>query len=313
VVLQLKVLGISPIDFPYISPPSTVVLKQALEILYLLGALNPDQSLTVHGQKMASLPLDPIFSHLLLKSNELGCVVEIMTAVSLLSSDTVFLQPYRDEDKRKAGLAHRRFASREGDLLTLINIYEAWCKSNKDPVWASQNYLSQRALNHATSVRGQLAALLQKLGVDTTVSCTPEKDPFLKCLTAGLYLNVAKKVVTHDVATGNSKNMNKSRGLNLYTDTTAAPYQTVRGAQPVHIHPSSVLFSTPNGRKLPEYIVFSELLITTKHYMRNVTAVEVYIYFCKYMYMYIYTCIYINIYIYIYIHIYTFLYIYIYV
>ena len=51
-----------------------------------------------------------------------------MTAVSLLSSDTVFLQPYREEEKRKAGQAHRRFASKEGDLLTLINIYEAWMK-----------------------------------------------------------------------------------------------------------------------------------------------------------------------------------------
>ena len=56
------------------------------------------------------------------------CVVEVMTAVSLLSSDTVFLQPYREEEKKKAGQAHRRFASREGDLLTLINIYEAWTK-----------------------------------------------------------------------------------------------------------------------------------------------------------------------------------------
>jgi hypothetical protein len=55
-------------------------------------------------------------------------VVEVMTAVSLLSSDSVFLQPYRDEEKKKAGLAHRRFASREGDLLTLITIYEAWTK-----------------------------------------------------------------------------------------------------------------------------------------------------------------------------------------
>lgn len=56
------------------------------------------------------------------------CVVEVMTAVSLLSSDTVFLQPYKEEEKKKAGQAHRRFASREGDLLTLITIYEAWTK-----------------------------------------------------------------------------------------------------------------------------------------------------------------------------------------
>jgi HrpA-like RNA helicase len=41
VVLQLKVLGVkSPTDFPYISPPSTAVLRKALEMLFLLGALN---------------------------------------------------------------------------------------------------------------------------------------------------------------------------------------------------------------------------------------------------------------------------------
>ena len=58
-------------------------------------------------------------------------------------------------------------------------------QANKDASWASQNYLSQRALNHASSVRGQLSALLVKIGVDVTLSCAPEKDPFLKCLTAG--------------------------------------------------------------------------------------------------------------------------------
>ena len=41
VVLQLKVLGVvSPMDFPYISPPSIAILKKALEMLFLLGALN---------------------------------------------------------------------------------------------------------------------------------------------------------------------------------------------------------------------------------------------------------------------------------
>ena len=60
----------------------------------------------------------------------------------------------------------------------------------------------------------------------------------------------------------------------FHVDNITAPYQTVRGAQPVHIHPSSVLFSAPSGRQLPEYVVYAELLITPKHYMRSVTAVD---------------------------------------
>ena len=104
----------------------------------------------------------------------------------------------------------------------------------------------------------------------------------------GLYLNVAKKVATHESnynnnnnnnnnnnsKTNNNKNSSNARIGKIFIDPSAAPYQTVRGNQPVHIHPSSVLFSNPSGRKLPEYIVYSELLITTKHYMRNVTAVD---------------------------------------
>ena len=40
VVLQLKQMGVvSPLDFPYVSPPSPVVLRKALELLFLLGAL----------------------------------------------------------------------------------------------------------------------------------------------------------------------------------------------------------------------------------------------------------------------------------
>jgi HrpA-like RNA helicase len=74
---------------------------------------------------------------------------------------------------------------------------------------------------------------------------------------------------------GASKHPVESRRLGkIFLDPNAAPYSTIRGNQPVHIHPSSVLFSNPSGRKLPEYVVFAELLITTKHYMRNVTAVE---------------------------------------
>ncbi len=84
--------------------------------------------MTAHGQQMASLPLTPNFAHLLLKSVELHCVSEALTAVSLLSAENVFLQPHREEEKRAAALAHRNFASKDGDMPTLINIYLAWLK-----------------------------------------------------------------------------------------------------------------------------------------------------------------------------------------
>lgn len=268
---------------------------------------------------MASLPLDPTFAHLLLRSHDLGCVSEALTAVSLLSSDNIFLQPHRDEEKRVAGQAHRNFASRDGDLPTLVNIYASWLKvttwcrcpglclsvlivalsaarqANKDKKWTQRNYLSYRSLQHACSVREQLCTLLQKLGIDTSVSCHPEREPFLRCLVTGLSLNVAQRVTAHQgggghnhngsstISSVNNKfsfsqnsggNSSSSNGRFVSSSGDDAPYRTVRGKQPVHIHPSSVLFSMVNSRKLPEYVVFAELLTTSKQYMRNVSAIE---------------------------------------
>lgn len=137
VLLQLKVMGIkSPMSFPFLSPPSSVVLRNGLEMLFLLGAVDRQQELTPHGRNMASLPLNPNFAHLLLKSIDLKCVSEALTAVSLLSAENVFLQPHREEEKKAAAQAHRNFATKDGDLPTLINIYQSWLKvSCYLPAW----------------------------------------------------------------------------------------------------------------------------------------------------------------------------------
>lgn len=200
-------------------------------------------------------------------------------------------------------------------------------QANKDRKWASKHFLSHRSLQHIHSVREQLKTLLQKIGVDTTISCWPQREPFLKCLLRGLFLNIAQRVTSQDgtnkpgISGGkmtkqeyddqrraqlqaNAQGMNSSsitsagqgrfhfsnptdqteRGKwsgNIFSSKAAAeaaadsaPYRTVRGRQPVHIHPSSVLFSMVNSRKLPEFVVYAELLITSKQYMRNVSVID---------------------------------------
>lgn len=86
------------------------------------------QVLTSHGRKMARLPLDPMLAHMLLRSEEFGCVEEALIAVSMLSSDNVFVQPHKEEEKPLAMEAHKRFASKDGDLLSLISIFCTWKK-----------------------------------------------------------------------------------------------------------------------------------------------------------------------------------------
>jgi ATP-dependent RNA helicase DHX8/PRP22 len=128
VFLQLKTLNLSTsfYDFPFLISPSPIVIRQALESLLSLGALDKEQNLTEVGKKMSLLPLSPSYAYFIIKSEEYHCVKEALIAVSLLSVDNIFLQPYREEDKAKAYQAHRHFAMKDGDIITLINIYLKW-------------------------------------------------------------------------------------------------------------------------------------------------------------------------------------------
>lgn len=91
VILQLKSLRIvNPLEFDYLSPPSVSALRKGLELLTCLGALNRDGSLSAHGILMSRLPLDPTYSHLLLKSVDFGCTSEILTGNYLQYSTCIF-------------------------------------------------------------------------------------------------------------------------------------------------------------------------------------------------------------------------------
>jgi ATP-dependent RNA helicase DHX8/PRP22 len=46
-------------------------------------------------------------------------------------------------------------------------------------------------------------------------------------------------------------------------------YRTLVEGQPVYIHPSSALFNRP-----PEWLVYNNLILTSKEYMRDVTVID---------------------------------------
>lgn len=54
----------------------------------------------------------------------------------MLSSENIFLQPHREADKIAAAQAHKNFASHDGDLPTLVSIYDSWIKVRSPTVVA---------------------------------------------------------------------------------------------------------------------------------------------------------------------------------
>ncbi|KAJ7997354.1 hypothetical protein DPEC_G00228110 [Dallia pectoralis] len=245
VMLQLLALGIPDVmNFDFMSKPSHEAMRTALEQLDLLGAVDRKDEkvvLTPLGKKMASFPLEPRYAKTILLSPDFQCSEEVLTVVSLLSVDTVLYNPPARREECLA--ARRKFTTSEGDHLTLLNIYRAFKKVNANKEWCRENFVNSRNMSMVGEVRSQLRDICLKLGVKLE-SCGPDTGKVRRCLAHGLFVNAAE----------------------LQPDGS---YTALDAHQPVSIHPSSVLFQAK-----PAYVVFNELLHTSKCYMRDLCLVD---------------------------------------
>ena len=67
-------MGINDLqNFDFMDPPPVQTLKNSLEQLYSLNALDEEGMLTKIGMKMAELPLEPSGSKMLMTAVDLGC------------------------------------------------------------------------------------------------------------------------------------------------------------------------------------------------------------------------------------------------
>lgn len=242
VVLQLKAMGINDLmGFDFMDPPPQQALVMALESVYALGALDDEGLLTRLGKKMAEFPVEPKNAKVLLTSVVLGCAEEVLTIVAMMSVETVFFRP--KEKQAQADQKKAKFHQPEGDHLTLLAVYEAWKNSKFSNPWCFENFIQARAIRRAQDVRKQLLSILDRYKMDV-VSCGKNFNKVRRAIVAGYFANTAKK----DPQEG---------------------YRTMVEGQPVYIHPSSALFN-----KSPEWVLYHELVLTTKEYMRNIMTIE---------------------------------------
>ncbi|XP_037817197.1 pre-mRNA-splicing factor ATP-dependent RNA helicase DHX16 [Lucilia sericata] len=242
-VLMLKALGINDlIHFDFLDPPPHETLVLALEQLYALGALNHHGELTKLGRRMAEFPVDPMMGKMLLASEKYKCSEELVTIAAMLSVNSAIF--YRPKDKIiHADTARKNFNHIHGDHLSLMQVYNQWAETDYSTQWCYENFIQYRSMKRARDVREQLVGLMQRVEIDM-VSCLPETINIRKSITAGYFYHVARL----------------SKGGN---------YKTIKHNQTVMIHPNSSLFE-----ELPRWVLYHELVFTTKEYMRQVIEIE---------------------------------------
>ncbi|KAM3358538.1 putative pre-mRNA-splicing factor ATP-dependent RNA helicase DEAH4 isoform X2 [Capsicum galapagoense] len=262
-LLYLKSLDLADMDilkFDFLDSPSIESLEVALKQLYLVDAIDKNGSITSLGRKMAELPLEPSLSRTLLEANELDCLSQALTVVSMLSSETTLLPvPSKSSEKKRTHTPSKLpdgFGL--GDHIQLLQIYEQWYQIDYNINWCKENNLQVCGMVFVRDVRKQLSQIMQKIAKGSLDVQTSNKrrdgqqeyKNLRKALCIGYANQLAERMIRH----------NGYRPLGFKSEL-------------VQVHPSSVLNPDEDGM-LPNYVVYHELIVTSRPFMRNVCAVE---------------------------------------
>ncbi|PYI11176.1 pre-mRNA splicing factor ATP-dependent RNA helicase PRP43 [Aspergillus sclerotiicarbonarius CBS 121057] len=249
-VLELKKLGVDDlVHFDLMDPPAPETLMRALEELNYLACLDDDGNLTQLGRLASEFPLDPALAVMLISSPEFYCSNEILSITALLSVPQVFVRPA--SQRKRADEMKDLFAHPDGDHLTILNVYHAFKSPEAQEnlkQWCHDHFLSLRSLQSADNVRMQLLRIMEREELE--MISTPFEDKkyyenIRRALCAGFFMQVAKK---------------EAQGKNMYL--------TIKDNQNVLLHPSTVL-----GHEA-EWVLYNEFVLTTKNYIRTITAVK---------------------------------------
>lgn len=198
---------------------------------------------------MAEFPTDPQQSKMLISSERYKCTEECLTICAMLDvNNSIFYRP--KENKVHADNAKANFArGGGGDHVMLMNAYNQWKDTNYSTQWCFENFIQVRSMKRARDIREQLSSLCDRVEVDRQSN----NDPIAirKAITSGFFYHTAK----------------------LKKDGS---YRTIKNPHTVHIHPQSSLARKKKEEEvnLPLWLVYHELVFTTKEYMRQVSEIK---------------------------------------
>ncbi|MCR4742542.1 MAG: ATP-dependent RNA helicase [Treponema sp.] len=241
VVLRMSELGITDFyDFDFIASPGQEGIIGAVDTLNMLGALNPDNTLSEIGKIMVKFPLEPRISRIIVESilRYPEVIDKVLIAASFLSTNSPFVLPANEE--MEARKAHHRYQDISGDFGTYLNLYRAFKQTDNPEKFCKKNYLDLRVMAEIDNIKDQLGQIVgDKLGLPIIENSGSSSD-YLSCIAAGMIQFVCVRV-----------------GHERYRSITA---------DHICIHPGSVLF-----RQDPVFIVAGEIVRTSRIFAMSVS------------------------------------------
>ncbi|QCD56811.1 ATP-dependent RNA helicase HrpA [Streptomyces hawaiiensis] len=256
VILQMTAAGLGDIEkFPFIDPPDHRNIRDGVQLLQELNALDPAQKdprkrLTDTGRKLAQLPVDPRLARMVLEADRNGCAREVMVIAAALSIQDPRERPA--DKQAQADQQHARFKDETSDFLAYLNLWRYIREQQKERGSSSfrrmckQEYLNFLRIREWQDIYTQLRTVAKQMGIHLNEDDAPADRIHLSLL-AGLLSHIGMKDV-------------KEGAKNEYLGARSAKFA---------VFPGSALFKKP-----PRFVMSAELVETSRLWARVNARIE---------------------------------------
>ncbi|MEV4460235.1 ATP-dependent RNA helicase HrpA [Microbispora sp. NPDC049633] len=267
VILQMTSLGLGDIAaFPFVEPPDGRQVRDGVNLLIELGALadkgaareaGKGTQLTPLGRKLAQLPVDPRLARMVLEADKNGCAREVMIIAAALSIQDPRERP---ADKQQAAdEKHRRFADKESDFLTYLNLWNYLRDKQKELSSSAFRRLCKAEFLNYLRVREWQDIDSQLRQVARTLNVVPNSAPadpqrVHQSLLAGLLSHIGVKDVV------DKRRQEGRRPITEYIGARNARFA---------IFPGSAL-----AKAQPQWVMSAELVETSRLWARVNAKIE---------------------------------------
>ncbi|MBF0124668.1 MAG: ATP-dependent RNA helicase HrpA, partial [Magnetococcales bacterium] len=248
VILRMKVLRLGTIEqFPFLDAPPPSAVRDGERLLQELGALDEENQLTAMGSQLAALPLDPRIGRMLLAARSHDCVTELLVISAALDLQDPRERPA--EKRQQADQLHRRFLDPRSDFVAWLTLWQFISdgrrnakSKNKFRTFLRDNFLSLSRVREWGDVHEQLSRQVREMGFK--LNPTPADYATLhQAILTGLLGHIGVRQEKRDYLAVRNNRFVLASGSGLYP-------------------------------KPPEWVMASELVLTTRLQARGCAAIE---------------------------------------
>lgn len=169
--LQTKLLAASGVKIEeFLSQvpeaPSPAVIKSSVNILKAIQALDAGENLTLLGQHLLDIPIEPLYGKMILAALAFRCLNPVLTTVCALSYKSPFELPSNKTAAAALKQARAKFSQNSNsDHLTLNNAYRSWLKAKQNGQayrFCREHWISNSVMEMIEGMRLQILTQLKK-------------------------------------------------------------------------------------------------------------------------------------------------------